>query len=85
MQNPFMAELPDLDASLLLDMLLAARDARGFIGGLDQAAFIASRLHQNAVIRSLEVAGRPRARYPPPHHGRSPTCPGAGSPGCAIV
>jgi len=45
------------DASLLLDMLLAARDARGFISGLDEAAFIASRLHQNALIRSPEVIG----------------------------
>ncbi|MDB5399855.1 MAG: hypothetical protein QOD93_3308 [Acetobacteraceae bacterium] len=52
-----MNEAPDRDASLLLDMLTAARDARGFLGGLDEAAFLASRLHQNAVIRSLEVIG----------------------------
>jgi uncharacterized protein with HEPN domain len=45
------------DAALLLDMLLAARDARGFLAGLDEAGFQASRLHQNAVIRSLEVIG----------------------------
>jgi uncharacterized protein with HEPN domain len=45
------------DASLLLDMWLAARDARAFVAGLDKAAFLASRLHQNAVIRSLEVIG----------------------------
>jgi uncharacterized protein with HEPN domain len=50
-----MAELPERDAGLLLDMLLAARDAQGFIVGLDEAAFLQSRLHQNAVIRSLEV------------------------------
>jgi uncharacterized protein with HEPN domain len=52
-----MAELSDRDAALLLDMLLAARDARTFIEGLDEAAFVASRLHQNAVIRSLEIVG----------------------------
>jgi uncharacterized protein with HEPN domain len=52
-----MAELPERDAALLLDMLLAARDARSFIEGLDEAAFLASRLHQNATIRSLEVFG----------------------------
>ena len=52
-----MAELPQRDAALLLDMLLAARDAQGFIEGLDEAAFLASRLHQNATIRSLEVIG----------------------------
>jgi uncharacterized protein with HEPN domain len=52
-----MAEVPERDAALLLDMLLAAEDARGFLAGMDEAAFAASRLHQNAVIRSLEVIG----------------------------
>jgi uncharacterized protein with HEPN domain len=52
-----MAETPRRDEALLLDMLLAARDAQGFIEGLDQARFLASRLHQNATIRSLEVIG----------------------------
>jgi uncharacterized protein with HEPN domain len=42
---------------LLLDMLLAARDARGFLRGMDEAAFSASRPYQNAVIRWLEVLG----------------------------
>ncbi len=46
-----MAELPERDAALLLDMLLAARDARDFVEGLDEGAFVASRLHQNASIR----------------------------------
>jgi uncharacterized protein with HEPN domain len=35
----------DRDKALLLDMLLAARDARAFVAGLDEAAFMASRLH----------------------------------------
>jgi uncharacterized protein with HEPN domain len=52
-----MADLPLRDAALLLDMLLAARDAKGFVEGMDEAAFVASRLHQNAVIRALEVIG----------------------------
>jgi uncharacterized protein with HEPN domain len=52
-----MAELPERDAALLLDMLLAARDARSFIEGLNEDAFMSSRLHQNAAIRSLEVIG----------------------------
>jgi len=52
-----MAELPGRDAALLLDMLLAARDAQGFAAELDEAAFLASRLHQNAVIRSLAIIG----------------------------
>ena len=45
------------DAALLLDMKLAAEDAIGFAASLDEAAFQASRLHQNAVIRSSEVIG----------------------------
>ncbi len=52
-----MADLPERDAALLLDMLLAAGDAHGFVEGLDESAFLASRLHQNATIRSLEVIG----------------------------
>ena len=52
-----MAELPERDAALPLDMLLAVRDAQGFVEGLDESAFLASRLHQNATIRSLEVIG----------------------------
>jgi uncharacterized protein with HEPN domain len=52
-----MAELPERDGALLLDMLLAARDAQGFVEDLDEAAFLSSRLHQNATIRSLEVIG----------------------------
>lgn len=38
-------------------MLLAARDAREFVANMTEADFVASRLHQNAVIRSLEVIG----------------------------
>ena len=52
-----MVELPERDAALLLDMLLAARDAQAFVKGLDEGAFLASRLHQNAAIRSLEILG----------------------------
>jgi hypothetical protein len=34
-----MAELPERDSALLLDMLLAAEDARAFVKGLNEAAF----------------------------------------------
>ncbi|EJW13187.1 Uncharacterized protein DUF86 [Rhodovulum sp. PH10] len=50
-------EIPERDAALLIDMLLAARDAAGFVTDLDETRFSESRLHQNAVIRSLEVIG----------------------------
>ena len=45
------------DEALLLDMLMAARDAQDFTAGLTESAFLASRLHQNAVIRALTVIG----------------------------
>lgn len=45
------------DKALLLDMLMAAKDALGFVEGMDEATFLGSRLHQNAVVRSLEVIG----------------------------
>jgi uncharacterized protein with HEPN domain len=45
------------DEALLLDMLVAAREAIGFVATLDQAQFASSKLHQNAVARSIEVVG----------------------------
>ena len=33
------------------------RDALEFVKGLDETAFLASRLHQSATIRALEVIG----------------------------
>jgi uncharacterized protein with HEPN domain len=57
-----MADPPEREAALLLDMLLAARDAAGFVAELDESAFLASRLHQNAVIRSLEIIGEAAGR-----------------------
>ena len=50
------------DVGLLLDIVMAAKDAQGFIEGLDWEGFNASRLHQNAVIRSLEVVGEASGR-----------------------
>ena len=52
-----MADLPERDLALLLDMLLAARDSQEFISGLSQEQFLQSKLHQNAAIRSLEIIG----------------------------
>lgn len=54
--------LPERDLALLWDMRLAARDAQSFVAGLDEAAFLASRLHQAAVIRALEVLGEAAGR-----------------------
>ena len=52
-----MAEIPDRDLSLLLDLLIASQDALEFTRALSKEAFLSSRLHQNAVIRALEVIG----------------------------
>jgi|LGVE01.1.fsa_nt_gb uncharacterized protein with HEPN domain/predicted nucleotidyltransferase len=45
------------DAAYLLDILLAAKDARDFTAGLDKDAFLSDRKCQYAVIHCLEVIG----------------------------
>jgi len=42
-----MAELPERDQALLLDMLLAANDAREFVNGMEKDQFLSSKLYQN--------------------------------------
>jgi uncharacterized protein with HEPN domain len=60
------------DDALVLDMLLAADDAVAFVAGLDEAAFLASRLHQNAVIRSLEIIGEAAGKVSPGFRAEHP-------------
>ena len=50
------------DDGLLLDMVLAAEDALTFTIDMSAADFASSRLHQNAVIRSLEIIGEAASR-----------------------
>ena len=50
------------DEPLLLDMFLAANEAIAFVAAIDEVQFAASKLHQNAVIRSLEVIGEAATR-----------------------
>lgn len=45
------------DAILVWDIILAGEDALEFVAGMDEAAFRASKLHQYAVIRGLEIVG----------------------------
>ena len=70
-----MAKSGDGDDALLLDMLLAAKDAQGFVAGTDEAAFPSSRLHQNAVIRSLEVIGEAAGKISPALRAAQPDIP----------
>ncbi len=53
------------DKALLLDIVLAARDALSFVDGVSEAGFMASRLRQNAVIRSLEIVGEAAGKVSP--------------------
>jgi uncharacterized protein with HEPN domain len=65
----------DNDLALLLDMSLAATDARAFTEGMDEAAFLNSRLHQNAVIRSLEIIGEAAGKISPEFRATHPEIP----------
>jgi|HubBroStandDraft_1064217.scaffolds.fasta_scaffold237061_2 uncharacterized protein with HEPN domain len=63
------------DEPLLLDMLHAAVQASTFVVDLDQSQFAASELHQNAVIRSLEVIGEAASRVSPSFRDAHPDIP----------
>ena len=45
------------DGAHLLDMLLAARDAVEFAGRITYSQFENSRLHQNAILKAVEIVG----------------------------
>ncbi len=70
-----MVDRKDRDPALLLDMLLAARDAQGFVEGLTEVAFLGSRLHQNAVVRSLEIIGEAASKVTPSFKAAHPDIP----------
>lgn len=68
-------EPSERDAALIFDMVLAARDALGFIAGVDEAAFLSSRLHQNAVVYSLAVIGEAGGKISPEFRAAHPDIP----------
>jgi uncharacterized protein with HEPN domain len=45
------------DQAYFLDILIAARRARAYSAGMDWAAFEQSPLHQDAIVRRLEIIG----------------------------
>lgn len=49
--------IPERDQALILDIVLAAQDVQDFLDGVSLEMFLGSRLHQNAIIRSLEIIG----------------------------
>jgi hypothetical protein len=73
------------DEALLLDMLLAAGDARRFVEGLDQAQFDASKLHQAAVARSSGSLTTRRGRSPASFATLTPISHGARSSACGTA
>ena len=50
------------DDAYLLDMLLSARDAAEFAAGLTFPQFEQSQLHQNAILKAIEIIGEAAAR-----------------------
>lgn len=74
--NQFMVERRRrTDAALLLDMMFAAQNAIKFVSGLDEARFIASDLHQNAVIRALEIVGEAASKVSASFQAECPEIP----------
>jgi uncharacterized protein with HEPN domain len=63
------------DDAYLLDMLIAARDAVSFLGGISQEQFGASRIHQQAVTKALETVGEAAARVSEPARAAHPEIP----------
>jgi uncharacterized protein with HEPN domain len=63
------------DAVLVLDIIAAAEDALRFVADLEEKQFLASSLHQNAVIRSIEVIGEAAGRLSSAFRNRYPQVP----------
>lgn len=50
------------DDAYLLDMLLSSRDAVEFASDITYAEFRESRLHRNAILKSVEIVGEAASR-----------------------
>ena len=50
------------DASFLLDMLVAARDAADFANGLPYDEYARDRRHQLAILKAVEIVGEAASR-----------------------
>ena len=53
------------DLGFVLDIILSAEDALEFVEGLDEGAFLRSKLHQHAVIRAIEIVGEAAGKLSP--------------------
>ena len=71
---------PD-DASLFVDILIAARDAREMAAGVTYDDLLEDRKLQLALVKLIEIMGEGRAASPTMHATRCRALPGARSPG----
>ena len=53
------------DGAYLLDMLLSARDAVEFAQGITYSQFEQRRLHQNAIVKAVEIVGEAASQVSP--------------------
>jgi uncharacterized protein with HEPN domain len=65
------------DEAYLLDILIAARKALAFVEGMTWETFTESELHQNAVMRPLEIIGEAAAHVSEPTRQAHPEIPWA--------
>jgi uncharacterized protein with HEPN domain len=63
------------DEAYLLDILIAARKALQFLEGMTWQEFTQSELHQNAVIRPLEIIGEAARQVSPETRHAHPEIP----------
>lgn len=63
------------DEAYLLDILIAARKALQFLEGMTWQEFTQSELHQNAVIRPLEIIGEAARQVSPETRDAHPEIP----------
>jgi uncharacterized protein with HEPN domain len=66
------------DDAYLLDMLLAAQRAAQHVSGIEPDQFATSLLHQDAVIRELEIVGEAARRVSDPMKADHPAIDWAG-------
>lgn len=63
------------DAERVRDMISAAQKALGHVSGLSREAFLESGLHQDAVVRQLEIVGEAAGRVSDEFRSEHPQIP----------
>lgn len=70
-----MTRAPRDDAALPRDILKSAESTLRFAEGLDEAAFLGSELHQQAIIRTIGIVGEAAWRMTPGFKAAHPDVP----------